>query len=102
MATTEDFIQYVCEQIEGAGTIRYKKMFGEYLVYVDERPTLLVCDNTVYVKNKSFLDGILENPEKGFPYDGAKEHLVLDIEDSEKAKTVAAVIVQNTPMPKRK
>jgi len=50
MATTVDFIEYVCGQIEGAGAVRYKKMFGEYMVYVNDKPILLVCDNTVYVK----------------------------------------------------
>lgn len=49
MATTADFIEFVCEQIHGAGNIRHKKMFGEYMVYVNELPVLLVCDNTVYV-----------------------------------------------------
>jgi len=36
MASTLDFIEYVCGQIEGVGTIRHKKMFGEYMVYVKE------------------------------------------------------------------
>ena len=34
MATSIDYIDYVCEQIRGVGEIRYKKMFGEYMVYV--------------------------------------------------------------------
>ena len=29
MATTQEYIEYVCEQITGVGEIRYKKMFGE-------------------------------------------------------------------------
>ena len=40
MATSEDFINYICEQISGVGEIRYKKMFGEYLVYVNEKPEI--------------------------------------------------------------
>ena len=35
MATTPDFVEFVCEQISGAGDIRYRKMFGEYMVYVN-------------------------------------------------------------------
>lgn len=50
MATSVDFINYVCEQIVGVGDIRYRKMFGEYMVYVNYKPILLICDNTVYVK----------------------------------------------------
>ena len=37
MSTSLDFIEYVCEQIAGVGPIRYRKMFGEYMVYVNER-----------------------------------------------------------------
>ena len=57
MATSPEFMEYVVEQIAGCGEIRYRKMFGEYLVYVNEKPVLLVCDNTVYVK---MLDTIRE------------------------------------------
>jgi TfoX/Sxy family transcriptional regulator of competence genes len=38
MATTVDFIEYVCGQIEDAGAVRYKKLFGEYMVYVNDKP----------------------------------------------------------------
>lgn len=102
MATTIDFIEYACAQIAGAGEIRYKKMFGEYLAYVDERPALLVCDNTVYIKIVPYLDGIMADAEKDFPYNGAKEHWILDIDDGEKAKAVAALIAKNAPLPKPK
>jgi TfoX/Sxy family transcriptional regulator of competence genes len=50
MSSTPGFVEYVCEQIAGAGEIRHKKMFGDDMVYVNDRPVLLVCDNAVYVK----------------------------------------------------
>ena len=55
MATSVEFIEYVCDQIIGTGKIRYQKMFGEYMVYVDEKPILIVCDHTVYVKKWTVL-----------------------------------------------
>lgn len=51
MATSQEYIEFVCEQLVGIENVRYKKMFGEYMVYVNDKPVLLVCDNTVYVKN---------------------------------------------------
>ena len=50
MATSKEYIEYVCGQIKGESNVRYKKMFGDYMVYVDEKPLFLVCDNTVFVK----------------------------------------------------
>lgn len=102
MATTVDFIEFVCEQIRGAGAIRYKKMFGEYMVYVNELPVLLVCDNTVFVKMLPAIEKLMQDASKGYPYKGAKEHYILDIEDQEHAKTVAILLAQITPPPKRK
>ena len=47
MATDKEFIEFACEQIRNAGEVTYKKMFGEYMAYVNGKPILLVCDNTV-------------------------------------------------------
>lgn len=33
MATSTEYIEFVCDQIIGTGEIRYKKMFGEYMIY---------------------------------------------------------------------
>lgn len=102
MATTKDFIEYVCEQIAGAGAIRYRKMFGEYMVYVNDKPVLLVCDNTVFVKKLEELKGIMANSATGSPYEGAKEHYVLDIDNADFSKEVIAIIEPLTPVPKPK
>lgn len=100
MATTTDFIAYVSEQILGTGEVRYQKMFGEYMVYVNEKPLLLVCDNTVFVKEREELAEIMAKAERGFPYDGAKEHYILDIDDRELSRAVVALIEPITPLPK--
>ena len=100
MATTVDFIEYVCGQIEGAGAVRHKKMFGEYMVYVNDKPVLLVCDNTVFVKILPCLDALMQDAEKGHPYNGAKEHYILDIDNAELSLAVAAALEPVTPLPK--
>lgn len=48
MATTKDYIEYVCERLHGAGGLRYRKMFGEYMVYINDKP---VCGETGYLRN---------------------------------------------------
>ncbi len=102
MSTTPDYIEYVCEQISGAGNIRYRKMFGEYMVYVNEKPILLVCDNTVYVKMLDIIAGIMKDAEKGFPYQGAKQHYILDIDNSRFSKEVIELLEPHISIPKQK
>ena len=102
MATSVDYMEFVCEQIHGVGEIRYRKMFGEYMVYVNDKPVLLVCDNTVYVKMLDSIADKMNNAETGMPYDGAKEHYILDVEDSDFAKEVIIILEKITPIPKPK
>jgi len=102
MATSVDFIEYVCEQISGVGAVRYRKMFGEYMVYVNDKPILLVCDNIVYVKKLDCIEEQMQEAEKGFPYDGAKEHYILDIDNSYFSKQVIELLEPVIPIPKPK
>jgi TfoX/Sxy family transcriptional regulator of competence genes len=102
MSTDIGFINFVTEQIDGVGMVRYRAMFGEYMVYVNDKPILLVCDDTVFVKIAGALDGVLDTAEKGFPYDGAKEHYILDIDDAELAKKVIGILEPITPLPKKR
>jgi TfoX/Sxy family transcriptional regulator of competence genes len=100
MATTADFIEYVCDQVGGVGAVRHKKMFGEYMVYINDKPILLVCDNIVFVKILPCLDELMSKAERGFPYDGAKEHYIVDVDDTERLIAVIEVLEPITPIPK--
>jgi len=102
MATTKDYIEFVCEQLRGCGDVRYRKMFGEYMVYVNDKPVLLVCDNTVYVKKLADVCEIMAEADCGVPYEGAKEHFILDIEDAELTRKAVEVLERITPLPKPK
>ncbi len=102
MATTQDFIDYVCEQVAGGWDIRYKKMFGEYIVYINDKPILLVCDNMVFVKMLDCIADSMKNAGIGEPYKGAKPHYILDIEDAEFSKEIIGALESVTPLPKPK
>ena len=100
MATSLDFINYVCDQINGIGDTRYKKMFGEFMVYVNDKPVIIVCDNTAFVKKLDCIEEVMKDAEVGYPYKGAKEHYILDIDNAEFCKTVVTEIEKVTPVPK--
>ena len=44
MATTRNYLDFACTQLEGIWGIDYKRMFGEYQIYVNDKPVLLVCE----------------------------------------------------------
>lgn len=102
MATSLEFIEFVCDQIRECGHIRYKKMFGEYMVYVNNKPILLVCDNTVYVKKLDCIAEKMKRASVGIPYPGAKEHYILDIDDTDLSYEIIRILEPLTPLPKPK
>lgn len=102
MATTLDFIEYVCEQINGTGSVWYKKMFGEYMVYINNKPILLVCDNTVFVKQLECIADKMKEADRGIPYTGAKEHYVLDIDNADFSRDIVTILEPMTALPKPK
>ncbi|MBX9965490.1 MAG: TfoX/Sxy family protein [Burkholderiales bacterium] len=46
----DDFVEHVCELLGPLGTIRPKRMFGGWCIYVDEMPTGLIQDDTLWFK----------------------------------------------------
>lgn len=102
MATSLSFMEYICEKIQGIGMIRYKKMFGEYMLYLNEKPVMIVCNDTAFVKKLDCIESMMQQAEVGFPYKGAKEHYVLDIEYADLCKQVLMKLEEVTPVPKKK
>jgi TfoX/Sxy family transcriptional regulator of competence genes len=102
MATELSFVQYVCDQLAAAGELSYKKMFGEYMVYVNNKPIILVCDNTAFVKKMDEVNELMVGASTGHPYNGAKLHYILDIDDQDQATKVVMKLEQITPLPKQK
>lgn len=102
MSSTQDYIEYVCDQIRMYKDVRYRKMFGDYMVYVNDKPVLLVCDNTVYIKKLSVLSSFMKNADSGIPYEGSKEHYILDIDDTDIVTKVIPILERNYISSKKK
>jgi TfoX/Sxy family transcriptional regulator of competence genes len=102
MASDIDFVNYVIDQIKNVGIITSKKMFGEYLIYANQKPVVLICNNTAYIKMLDCVKPYLENEETGFPYAGAKVHYIVDIDNSETLSTIVKEIERVTKIPKKK
>ena len=102
MASSSDFVEYVMNQLEGIGALRSRKMFGEYCVYVNDKPIILICDDQVFLKIIPELTEIMQNAETGFPYAGASERYILDIDNRDLAREAVTILEHSTPLPKPK
>lgn len=103
MSSTLDFVEYVCEQMRGAGDITYKRMFGEYGVYCDGKIVGLICDNQLFVKITETSAQYCEDCEQAPPYEGAKPHYVIDrIDDRDWMTQLFTAHCRALPPPKPK
>jgi TfoX/Sxy family transcriptional regulator of competence genes len=102
VSTTEDYIEFLFDQIDNKFNKRYRKMFGEYMMYINDKPVLLICENTVYVKELDCIKDLISEDNKGFPYNGAKEHYIIDVEDKELLNKVIEILEKVIPIPIKK
>ncbi len=104
MATEESLVEYICSQGRGAREPVYKKMFGEYAIYQNEKVIALVCDNRLFVKPTSEGREILGTPEENPPYPGAKPHFEVgpQIDDRKLMQRLFEATERGLPVPKAK
>lgn len=77
-------------------------MFGDWMIYVDEKPVVLACDDMAYVKKLPEITDLMEEAECGVPYEGAREHYILEMEQQSHARDVVQKLVEVIPTPKKR
>jgi DNA transformation protein len=102
MSSKQSTIDFILEQIAGAGAVSAKKMFGEYGIYCNEKIVAFVCDDQLFLKpttaGKEYLGDFIE----GYPYPGAKPYLLIpgDLwEDSEWLSALIEITANQLPLP---
>ncbi len=104
MASDQKFVDFVVDQIRGAGEIVAKKMFGEYGIYADGKIFGLICDNKLFIKptisGREFIGDVIESPA----YPGAKPSFLIEekIENSEWLSKLVKISLKELPEAKPK
>lgn len=105
MATDRGVVDFILEQIGGAGQVRARAMFGEYGVYCDEKMVALICDDRLFVKPTAAGRAFAGPCEEAPPYPGAKPHLLIAGEkwdDREWLTSLISLSAAELPLPKKK
>jgi TfoX/Sxy family transcriptional regulator of competence genes len=104
MSSDKSFVDYIADQMDDAGRITTRKMFGEYGVYCNEKIVALICGNQLFIKQtesgRSFIGNIVEAP----PYSGAKLYFLIEdkFEESEWISHLIRITAEELPVPKPK
>ncbi|MCH5245546.1 MAG: TfoX/Sxy family protein [Muribaculaceae bacterium] len=102
MACSAEFIDFVCEVLAPLGEIYTRKMMGDYILYLDEKCVATLCDNNVYVKIHPSINELMKEAEIGKPYEGAKDHYILDLSNHALSRKVVSELWNHLQFPKKK
>ena len=105
MPTKQATVDHLLEQLATAGPVTARKMFGEYCVYLSEKPVALVCDDRLYLKPTTAGRELAPDAEEAPPYPGAKPHLVIPAEwwaDGRRMAELLRATFEELPRPKPK
>jgi TfoX/Sxy family transcriptional regulator of competence genes len=77
MGSSSDTVQFIVDQAGLGDALQFRKMFGEYALYVNGKVVALVCDDQLFIKptaaGRAELGRVVERP----PYPGAKNHFLV-------------------------
>ncbi len=90
MASKQQTVDYICEQLGGAGDISSRKMFGEYGVYCDGKFIGVICDDTLFLKVTAQAQALEPQITLAPAYEGAKPSFMIPAEMLEDAPRLAA------------
>ncbi len=106
MATSEETIQYIEDQIAGVGAVRSQKMFGEYALYVGKKVVGFVCDDTLFLKITDLgKDFAARHYQEGQAYPGSKPYMQIPgemLEDTEWITELVKITAGAVALPKPK
>lgn len=104
MASDQSYVEYVCEQASLGSALSYKKMFGEYALYLEGRVVALVCDNQLFVKPTPDGEQLLSAPQRRVPYPGAKPQFCIgdELDDRDLLRRLLMATARALPAPKSK
>lgn len=104
MASNQEFVDYIVEQLSSCGKVTSRKMFGEFTLYCDDKVVGLICDDQLFVKptekGRTFIGNVVE----AAPYPGAKNYFLIEekIEDAEWLSRLIKITGKELPKPKPK
>ena len=104
MSSDPGFVEHICDQVDDAGVISSRKMFGQWAIYSGHKVVALVCDDRLFVRPTTAGRAFIGESVEASPYPSAKLHLVIEdrIGDRKWLTELIRVTEREIPEPKPK
>lgn len=106
MATQQQTVDFILDQLSGFTEVSARKMFGEYGLWCGGRLAALICRDQLFVKITVPGRAMVDDPVEVPPYPGAKPSLLIDADRWEDREWLGSLIQKTAdalpaPLPKR-
>ncbi|WP_298521498.1 TfoX/Sxy family protein [uncultured Methanobrevibacter sp.] len=103
MTSSEEYLEYILEQLSDLEDITYRAMMGEYILYYRGKIIGGIYDDRFLVKPVKVAQSMMPEADWELPYEGAKEMLLVDdVENKEFLKELVEAMYEALPTPRKK
>lgn len=103
MSSSNEYLEYILEQLSDLDEISYRAMMGEYIIYYRGKIIGGIYDDRFLIKPVKSAMAMMPEANMEFPYEGAKEMLLVDdVDDREFLKELLEAMYEELPAPRKK
>ena len=101
MASSKEYLHFILEQLSTLDDISYRAMMGEYILYYRGKIVGGIYDDRLLVKKTRSALECMPTAVCDFPYEGAKEMLLVEEVDNKEFLTkLFEAMYKELPLPK--
>lgn len=102
MASSKEYLNFILDQLSELEEITYRAMMGGYIIYYRGKIIGGIYDDRFLVKPVKSAIEYVPNAEYEVPYAGAKEMLLVDVDNKELLTGLVNAMYDELPLPKPK
>lgn len=103
MASSKGYLEYILDQLSGLDEVSCRAMMGEYIIYYRGKIVGGIYDDRFLVKPTKSAVAMMPDADMEFPYEGAKEMLLVDnVENREFLEELLNAVYEELPASKGK
>ena len=103
MASSNEYRDFILEQLSGLDDVACRAMMGEYIFYYRGRIAGGIYDDRFLVKPTKSALAMMPDAEREIPYEGAKEMLLVDnVDNREFLAELLTAMYEELPAPKKR
>ena len=102
MSSTDQYLEFVLDLLGELEDVAHHKMMGEYVLYYRSKVVGGIYDDRFLLKVTPASERLLSDAPRVTPYKGAKEMLLIEIEDRDALCDVVSAMWEELPASKQR